>query len=264
MPLNSRLVFLLSGISPRLSPTVFPRPVCQGTSFRPQDQNPCPPGRPPFNSQGLPILTGHKIASGIDCVECRHIRRPLLAWYIRASQSADRRTPLGHNRTECQRGCGETCRRSVPKAAAWPPDPPAIYFRATRRRILDAAGRGCKTLLTRRPADAAPEEMTWPCCLRSCDGEADRARGNNEILLCQGRCQRRNKQREGACGRIREGIAGGHASTLLRRSRSMRPRATSGDLVDYETLVMGRNSWRYDVLRPLPLSEPLFFVSAIA
>lgn len=43
-----------------------------------------------------------------------------------------------------------------------------------------------------------------------------------------------------------------------------RPPATSGNLVDHETLVMGRDSWRYDVLRPLPLSGPLLSVSAIA
>ncbi len=77
-------------------------------------------------------------------------------------------------------------------------------------------------MLTRRAADAAPEEMTWPCCLRSCDGEADRARGNGEILPCHGRCQRRNKEGEG--------VAGEQGSTLLRQSRSRRPLATSGTM----------------------------------
>ncbi|KAK4220448.1 hypothetical protein QBC38DRAFT_208315 [Podospora fimiseda] len=103
--------------------------------------------------------------------------------------------------------------------------------------------------------------MTWPCCLRSCDGEADRAHGNGEILPCHGRCQRRNKEGEGAYRRIREGVAGGDASTLLRQSRSGRPRATSWTMrcwsrgvIRGDTTSCGRS----------PLPGPLLAVSAIA
>lgn len=206
----------------------------------------------------MSILTGHEIAADINCAECQHIRRPL-AWHIQASQSAVRRTSVGHNRTECQRGCGDTCRRSVPKAADCPPDPPTVYFRATCRQNQDAVGRGCKTLLT-WPVNTAPKEMTWPCYLRSCDGEVDRARGNDEILPCQGRCERRNKEGEGVYGRIRKDIAGGHASTLFRQSRSGQQLATSWTIRPWSR-VMIRGDTTSCSRSPLP--RPLIAVSAI-
>ena len=86
--------------------------------------------------------------------------------------------------------------------------------------------QGLQDLADTEPADAAPEEMTWPCCLRFCDSEADQTRGNDEILPCHGRCQRRNKEGGGAYERTWEGVAGEHAPTLLRLSLSRQPLAT--------------------------------------
>jgi hypothetical protein len=61
------------------------------------------------------------------------------------------RTSLGHNRTECQRDCVETCRQPVTKAADEGSGPTAIYFRVTRHRIRAGVSRSRKALPARRP-----------------------------------------------------------------------------------------------------------------